>query len=98
MNPSSGQTMRFELMQGAPFAVIQVDAAGKVLACNAAAERLLGVRGEDALGRSIAEVVPVPGRTTPGSSCSPPANQRGESGRCTVTTSGWCGAPGRCSP
>ncbi|HEY0138026.1 MAG TPA: PAS domain-containing protein [Nannocystis sp.] len=61
MEHTSEPTASSELIQGAPFVVVQVDAAGKVLTWNTAAERMFGVRGEDAIGRPIAAVAPVPG-------------------------------------
>ena len=48
-------------MEAAPSPVVQVDAAGKVLAWNAAAARMFAVGRDDAVGRPIGAVVPVPG-------------------------------------
>ncbi|PCC67817.1 rsbT co-antagonist protein RsbR [Nannocystis exedens] len=51
----------FELLQDAPFVALQVDAEGTILAWNAVAEATFGVASDDAVGRPIGAVVPVPG-------------------------------------
>jgi rsbT co-antagonist protein RsbR len=50
-----------EMIHGAPFAVARVDAAGKVLLWNPAAERMFGVGRDDAVGRPIDALAPIPG-------------------------------------
>ncbi|HEY0138027.1 MAG TPA: STAS domain-containing protein [Nannocystis sp.] len=50
-----------ETIAAAPFAVAEVDAGGKLLAWNLAAERMFGVAQADAIGRPIGAVAPVPG-------------------------------------
>ncbi|HEY0138025.1 MAG TPA: PAS domain S-box protein [Nannocystis sp.] len=61
MSGSHPEMVNTQWMQGAPLAAARVDAAGNVLAWNPAAERMFGVRRDDAVGRPIAAVVPVPG-------------------------------------
>ncbi|MCY1059738.1 STAS domain-containing protein [Nannocystis sp. SCPEA4] len=51
----------FELLQDAPFVALQVDSDGTIIAWNAAAEAVFGVTSDDAVGRPIGVVVPVPG-------------------------------------
>ncbi|WAS89784.1 STAS domain-containing protein [Nannocystis punicea] len=51
----------FELLQDAPLVALQVDSGGTILAWNAAAEAAFGVTSDEAVGRPIGAVVPVPG-------------------------------------
>jgi PAS domain S-box-containing protein len=47
------------LFERSPLPHIECDAAGNVITCNAAAERLFGVRGDDLAGRPLASVLSV---------------------------------------
>lgn len=61
MDQSTERSASFEITQDAPFAAVQVDAAGDVTGWNTAAASLFAIRAADAVGRPLAAVLPVAG-------------------------------------
>ena len=63
-NLSERQTLTRALIAGAPIAVLAMDAEGRLVEFNPAAERLSGYRRDDVLGRPLSEIL-VPERDRP---------------------------------